>query len=233
MQSLIDFTIEELEKFIDAHRVEFAKKSYPTKTKVLGVTVPNVKVVLKEIKRLTKSFSSREKIDFAIKLVETHIFECQYLAYEYLGKDKKTLSALTLLDIEKLGANLDNWVSVDNYSVYIIGFAWNNNIINTEHIKAYLTSEDYWQRRIAVVATVCLNKKTYGGKGNPALTLEICSLVVNDHEEMVTKALSWTLRELSEVNKESVIEFIDKNKDKLHSRVLREVNNKLVKGTKN
>jgi 3-methyladenine DNA glycosylase AlkD len=50
---------------------------------------------------------------------------------------------------------------------------------------------------------------------------------------MIVKALSWALRELAKIDKEPVIEFISEYKDRLHKKVLREVNNKLETGLKN
>lgn len=48
MKQLINDIIDSLNSFTDEKRIEFAKKSYPTKMKVVGVTNPNIKTVLKE-----------------------------------------------------------------------------------------------------------------------------------------------------------------------------------------
>jgi len=96
-----------------------------------------------------------------------------------------------------------------------------------------LQSDDHWIRRIAVVSTVALNQKARGGKGDSEKTLYICRLVVDDHQEMITKALSWALRELAKIEIKQVANFIEENGDRLHKRVLREVKHKLDFGTKN
>lgn len=85
---------------------------------------------------------------------------------------------------------------------------------------------------MAVVSTVALNQKSHGGKGDVKQTIEICSLVIEDHADLVVKALSWALRELSKVDKNNVANFIEQHKNKLHKRVVREVNNKLTTGRK-
>ncbi len=233
MQVSINDIISALEDLKDPERLEFAKRSYPTAMKVIGVTVPNEKVVLKALKDQTKKHTVREKIELAKALVNTGIFECQHIAYEYLGKDKKALSELTPADIDDLDRNLDNWVSVDCFSAYLLGYAWRENIVDTEKVRSYLKAEDFWRRRVPVVATVALNQKARGGKGDAPRTLDICERVVNDHADMINKALSWAIRELAKIDKEPVVEFIEKHADSLHPRVLREVGNKLEKGTKN
>jgi 3-methyladenine DNA glycosylase AlkD len=50
---------------------------------------------------------------------------------------------------------------------------------------------------------------------------------------MITKALSWALRELAKVDKKPVTEFIETYRYRLHKRVVREVMHKLEFGTKN
>ena len=43
-----------LASFADPVRLAFAKRTYPSEQEILGVTVPNVKSVLKEVKALVK-----------------------------------------------------------------------------------------------------------------------------------------------------------------------------------
>ncbi|HPF92723.1 MAG TPA: DNA alkylation repair protein [Tenuifilaceae bacterium] len=222
-----------LEEFADDKRIEFAKKSYPTEMQVIGVNVPNLKIVLKELRKLTKSFENHEKLELIKLLINENVFELQQVAFEYLQTEKNLYKSLTEEFIESIEKYLDNWLSVDYFGAIVVGCAWRENLISTEKVKKYLKSNDFWIRRIAVVATVSLNQKARGGLGDSKRTLEICRLVVNDHNEMIVKALSWALRELSKIDKDSVIDFINENKSSLHKKVLREVNNKLETGLKN
>jgi hypothetical protein len=91
MENLIKDIKQSLEEFADEKRIEFAKKSYPTKMHVIGVTVPNLKIVLKELKKQTKTFNSKDKLDLIKRLVDQDIFELQQIAFEYLQSQKKSL----------------------------------------------------------------------------------------------------------------------------------------------
>jgi 3-methyladenine DNA glycosylase AlkD len=233
MKEIVQDIINSLEEFADPDRIEFAKRSYPTGMKVIGVTVPRLKQVLKEVKAGTRGMDPGDKLQIAGELVDTGIFECRQLAYEWIGNDRKILGELDEAEVDRLGQNLDNWVSVDYYAALIVGYAWRTGRITTDKVKAYLRSEDVWIRRIAVVATVALNQKARGGTGDPIRTLEICEGVVDDHADMINKALSWALRELAKVDREPVVSFLDRNRDRIHKRVLREVGNKLETGKKN
>jgi 3-methyladenine DNA glycosylase AlkD len=233
MEKLIQDIKSALHEFFDPKRLELSKTYYPTQMEVIGVTVPNVKKVVKEVKKQTKKYTPTEKLALAIALLEEDIFECQQIAYEYIKTNKDVLTMLSEEDVYDLGRNLDNWVSVDTYSVYIMGYAWRENVITIDKIKDLMQSEDVWMRRVAVVSTVALNLKSQGGTRDVLQTLEICRLAVDDHEDMVVKALSWALRELSKVSKEAVVEFINQYQSQLAKRVLREVKNKLETGKKN
>lgn len=234
MENLIKDIISSLEQFKDVKRLEFAKTSYPTKTmKILGVTNPNLKVVLKELQSLTKAYTGEEALSLIKDLFATNIFECQHLAFKYIENHKKIFSVITEKDIDGLCKNMDNWISVDNYGALVVGYAWRIGIIDINKIKSYYKSNDFWIRRIALVATVSLNQKARGGTGDVKQTLEICELAINDHHDMINKALSWALRELAKVSTAPVADFVEEHKENLHKRVLREVTNKLTLGTKN
>jgi 3-methyladenine DNA glycosylase AlkD len=233
MQSSIEKIISSLEKHADPKRVESNKIISPTKMKVIGTTIPNLRIISMELKENTKTLTGREKIELAIQLVNTGIFECQLMAFEYVRMDKQACAELKEKDLDALAKNMDNWGSVDSYSVYLSGYSWREGIISIDKIKSYWHSDDFWIRRIALVSTVALNLKSQGGTGDISRTLEICELAVDDHHDMINKALSWALREVSKREKKPVEEFIRKYENRLSKRVLREVRHKLEKGTKN
>lgn len=233
MKAIVEKVIRSLEQYADPKRVESNKIISPTKMKMIGVHIPNLRIVSKELKSDTKMFTGRGKINLAKGLVDTGIFECQLMAFEFVRKDKKACAELTEKDIDALAKNLDNWGSVDSFSLFLSGYAWREGIISTEKIKSYWQSDNFWIRRIALVSTVALNLKSQGGTGDLPRTLEICKLAVDDHHDMINKALSWALREVSKRDKKPVEEFIKKYENRLNKRVIREVKHKLEKGTKN
>jgi 3-methyladenine DNA glycosylase AlkD len=93
-------------------------------------------------------------------------------------------------------------------------------------------SRDRWRRRLALVATVPLNSTARGGTGDTARTLMVCGALVDDRDDMVVKALSWALRELSKRDREAVEDFLRRETARLAPRVRREVRSKLETGRK-
>ena len=233
MQKIINEIIATLESLASQRQMKYTTNICTTSMRMLGVSSPDVKKVSKELKGISSEWEWKKRIELLKLLVETRIFECQVLAYEFISSNKKIWEVLSREDIIDLGKNMDNWASVDTYSMYVAGQAWRRGIFDDAYFKNLLKSDDVWQRRIAVVSTVALNSKAQGGTGDVERTLDICKLVVEDYHDMIVKALSWALRELSKRYKEEVQDFIDRYDELLHKKVVREVTNKLVFGKKN
>jgi len=223
----------DLGKYADPQRKKMIAINHPTSMQTLGLKVPDQRKVIEDWRRLLVDFTVKQWIELAIGLVNTDILECQQVAFEFLWKNKKALQALTVEEILLLGKSLDNWVSVDMYCMCITGFSWRTGKLQDEIIVQWARDESRWIRRSALVSTVPLNLRARGGKGDVERTLTICSILINDYDDMIVKAMSWALRELSKSDSQAVIEFMEKNQDKLHSKVRREVGTKLRTGKKN
>jgi 3-methyladenine DNA glycosylase AlkD len=100
-------------------------------------------------------------------------------------------------------------------------------------IHRWAGSEDCWWRRAALVSTVALNVRSHGGFGDVQRTLAVCRLLVDDHDDMVAKAMSWALRHLVIHDPDAVRRFLAEHEAALAPRVKREVRAKLATGLKN
>lgn len=225
--------ITDLSEKSNEKRILFNQTMAPTTMEIKGVTNPLMKEIIRKWLPEIKTLSDKEWIDLAKQLVDTRIFECNQLAFELLWKNKNALALITGEDIECLGKNIDNWATVDTLAVMVSGWAWRENQISDEVLLGWLHSENRWWRRLALVSTIPLNLKSRGGKGDPRRTLMLCEKVVSDRDELIVKALSWALRELSKSNRETVIEFMQKHEKELPNLVKKEVSSKLITGKKN
>lgn len=152
--------------------------------------------------------------------------------YELILAHKGAFGLLGEQELEELGQGLDSWWSADSFARILSGPAWLKGLIGDEVILKWAHSTDRWWRRAALVSTVALNVRSQGGRGDVPRTLEICNLLVDDHDDMVEKVLSWALRELVVHDANAVAGFINEHEDRLGSRVRREVRNKLTTGLK-
>ena len=157
----------------------------------------------------------------------------RFFAYELVQHHPQAFGSLKARQLEDLGQGIDNWGAVDTFACYLAGPSWRERQASNALIQRWARSEDRWWRRAALVSTVALNNKARGGSGDTARTLMICEMLLDDRDDMVVKALSWALRELSKRDRASVRKFLDEHNDVLAPRVIREVSNKLKTGLKN
>jgi 3-methyladenine DNA glycosylase AlkD len=191
---------------------------------------PNVRCVRREFSRLLRGESGRLVLDVATALRSEYGY--RWIPYELILAHKGALALLGERELEELGQGLDSWWSVDSFARILSGPAWRDGLIGDGVILRWAGSPDKWWRRAALVSTVALNVKSHGGKGDVPRTLMICRLLVDDHEDIVEKALSWALRELVAHDAKAVSDFIAEHESRLGSRVKREVRNKLTTGLK-
>lgn len=231
--AVIDEVLASLESLSNSARRDKSATYFPTSMRVIGVSSPDLYKVVARLKKQYGDWNENDWIGCCLELARTGVFECRAIAFELIGRTRKLLCALTRQELSVLGKGLDNWASVDHYAVGIYGVLWRMGTVRDSDIEALLASPDPWKRRLAVVSTVPLNLKSRGGSGDAARTLKVCETVVEDHHDMIQKALSWALRELSKKEPAAVKRFMEQHHNRLARRVVREVRHKLEFGTKN
>ncbi len=233
ISELVDSIYEDLVKVSAFKHNTLGVPGFHTAMKRLGVSAAQLRSVIGDWNKILHDFTNEKWIELCIQLTQNDVFECQIMAYEILWTHKKVLKSLNYEQILTLGERLDNWASTDAYGTMIAGWHWREGTLPDSQILKWLKSEDRWYRRLAVVCTVPLNIRSRGGTGDPKRTLMICRKVLADRDDMVVKAISWALRELSKTDKKAVEDFMDKYTEQLHPRIRREVTAKLITGRKN
>jgi 3-methyladenine DNA glycosylase AlkD len=155
------------------------------------------------------------------------------MGWELIYANKPALKAIDVATVEALGQGMASWQQTDGWGMILAGPAWLNGRIGDDDVRRWARSDDLWWRRAALVATTGLNNKSRGGRGDAKRTLEIVTMLLDDREDMVVKAVSWALRMLVLWEPEAVRVFMDKHGDRVPARARREVRNKLTTGYKN
>jgi hypothetical protein len=190
------------------------------------------RLVRREWSKRLKELPGASVVALAKQLVPQGLWE-RVFAYEIIVYHKGALDALNQKDVAGLGRGMESWGEVDCFACYVAGPAWRQRNIPDRVIQSWARSSNRWWRRAALVSTVPLNNRARGGDGDVVRTIKICRLLVRDRDDMVVKALSWALRELSKQDRHAVKLFLDRNAQLLAPRVIREVTNKLRTGLKN
>ena len=196
-------------------------------------TTESIRKLRREFSKQLAKSAPRFVVDVALRLLDHNTIEHRFVAYELVCCHPAALASLGEKDLELFGRGLGSWGSVDMFACYLAGPAWRENQVSAGVIRRWARSKDRWWRRVALVSTVPLNSKAQGGTGDTARTIEVCRLLVSDRDDMVVKALSWSLRELSKRDPGAVKVFLAQHREILSARVVREVQNKLSTGLKN
>jgi 3-methyladenine DNA glycosylase AlkD len=192
---------------------------------------PRVRAVRRRYSRQLKNAGAELVLEMARTLV--HAYAYRGMAYELIEHHKGAFARVDEDELADLGRGINSWWSVDSFARTLSGPAWLCGQIADRVIHRWARSEDRWWRRAALVSTVALNVRSKGGHGDVERTLSVCSMLVDDHDDMVVKAMSWALRELVIHDPDAVRAFLEEHDGALAARVVREVRNKLTTGLKN
>lgn len=152
------------------------------------------------------------------------------VAYLLLGRRWGSAAGIRTRRIEALGDGIATWHHSDVFSSGVAGPGWREGRLSDAAVRRWTRSDDVLWRRNALVSTISLNARSWGGTGDVARTIDICSRLVSDPDPVVQKALSWALRTLIAVDRRAVERLLSDHD--VAARVRRETRSKLDTGRK-
>ena len=168
--------------------------------KFLGVTVPNVRKVVKkysgikqgEIKEILKSSIHEERLCAVLILVDQYKRANQ--------KRKKSIFDFYL----KHAKYINNWDLVDSSAPHIVG----GYLLDKDRkiLLKLAKSKNLWEKRIAIVSTlafIVLNREY-------EWTFRVTEMLMEDKHDLIHKACGWMLREVGKrVSEDILCSFLD------------------------
>jgi 3-methyladenine DNA glycosylase AlkD len=199
--------IAALKQFGDPGKAEFSKRFFKTGKgeygygdKFLGMSVPEIRSVVKQFRDL--SLSEIEKL-LASKYHEVRLTALLILVDQFKKsrseEEKKRLFDFYLSHT----AFINNWDMVDCSAEHIIG----GYLIDKDKSILYklAKSQDVWERRISIISTFHFIKK---GECND--TLRIAEILLQDKHDLIHKAVGWMLREVGKrCSREKLVTFLN------------------------
>ena len=131
---------------------------------------------------------SREERVLAMLLLEHYGHWIPGLPRSHFEQWRRSLDSWELTD--RLGWTLALWLLGDPDTR--LGYLW-----------GLIADEDVWSRRLALVATARINRGKIGAT-IPDLTLRLVDRVKEERHPMITKAISWVLREMTKTHPDQV-----------------------------
>ncbi|MDU4890124.1 MAG: DNA alkylation repair protein [Clostridium sp.] len=173
----------------------------------LGVKTPLRKQLSKEF---LKEKSKETFIDEALvrELWANEYREMQYIAIDYLIKQKKKLQREHIALIKDLIVTKSWWDSVDLIASHLAGeLGRKYPELIEEYFLPWSESENMWLRRTAILYQLKYKENT-----NTDFLKQVIKVNLHQEEFFIRKAIGWSLREYSKSNQEWVREFIANNK---------------------
>jgi 3-methyladenine DNA glycosylase AlkD len=163
----------------------------------LGIPVPKQKEIAKRYLEIP--------LEEIKKLLKENIHECKMCASIILVEKFKKEKSEKIIDFYLKNAKLFcNWDLVDLTAPKILGEYLQNK--KRKMIYSLLKSKNIWERRIAIVSTHRFIKEN-----DLDDAVAVSKKLLEDKEDLIQKAVGWTLREVGKKNKNTLEEFLIKN----------------------
>ncbi len=184
--------------------------AYAEHEQFLGIMVPI-------LRKLARKFADKLGFDELANLLNSSFHEERLLAllilvrqYQQEPSNRGAIFQFYLAQLKQI----NNWDLVDLSAPYIVGATWYS--FGWKELPELCRRENFWQRRVAVVATWFLIRK---GEFQP--TLMAVTELLNDHERLIHKACGWMLREIGKRSEVTLAQFLTKYADKMPRLMLR------------
>lgn len=224
--------LRDLRRAADPAYREGAPKILKTGLKMLGVRVPELRRVARAFRVEHADAPWEEVLEVVDALWESDLQDERLLAILITGYYARRIPELRWEHFDRWRGRLENWGLTDALATIVLGpWVQASMPARLRHLRALVRDEDLWSRRLAIVATVLLNR----GRKAPAIpdvTFALLDRVKAERDPMMTKAVSWALRELVKTHPDRVEAYLEENRGALAALVAREVKNKLRTGRK-
>lgn len=180
----------------------------------LGIPTPRRKEISRRFFKTVKKTDL--DWDFVTKCWQQPEREFQYLAKDYLTKQKANLTAADVPRLRDLVIQNSWWDTVDGLDTIIGNIALSFPEVNHTLLE-WSKDDNFWLRRIAI-------DHQLGRKDKTDTTLMELIIINNfgQTEFFVNKAIGWALRDYSKTNPDWVRSFIERHKDKMASLSIKE-----------
>lgn len=168
----------------------------PGAGKLYGVRVPQLRTMAKQ---LTKKYGDQEQeLDrFAQASWVQGSREHRLIALFVLaGMKKLTPERRWELGVEFL-PDVEDWETCDQMCHALLGQALAEDPDYMDQLETWIDDDNFWVRRAALVSTVVLRRAKYSeavAEGLDQRTLRMCTILLEDGEKYIRKAVDWTVR---------------------------------------
>jgi 3-methyladenine DNA glycosylase AlkD len=186
-----------------SHALRFFKTApgeYGAGDKFLGLSVPELRKLVRENRHINYS-QALEMLTSSWH--EERLLALMFLVERYSRGDDSERDRIHRAYLANT-RYINNWDLVDCSAHYIVGPHLDAREIKL--LERLAQSDDVWERRIAMIATLHFIRKNEFGP-----TLGIARLLLNDTHDLIHKAVGWMLREVGKRDRKAEDAFLIKH----------------------
>jgi 3-methyladenine DNA glycosylase AlkD len=201
--------------------------------RLLGITVPEMRKLARQWLAANKAAAPEELLAVIDGLFAGEVHDEKTLAALIIGYSKPARRAATPARVDGWLGHLAGWAEVD---------ALCSNAFQAEDFLAAWPEWSAWLRRLAADpninkrrASLVLLTGPVRRSGDPRLlelSLENLAALQAERPILITKAVSWLLRNMIAQHRDAVVRYLDANRAALPAIAVREVSTKLETGRK-
>ncbi len=230
----LEFILTELKNAPKKIDVRFDPVIYNGSTSpYLGITNPEKYRIAKMFKKTFPDISFDEWISLLNVLNKGKSFEEKTIGPFLFGTYPQFVTMLIPKHFDRWLSNLTGWCEIDTLCQSTLDAT--QLLSSWEEWKTALDAFSKDERISARRASLVLLCRAISKNPDPRLmdlTLTIVQRLSHEKDKLITKAISWALRSLSDMRPQEVMEFINKNVDSLPKIAIRETKKKIATGKK-
>jgi 3-methyladenine DNA glycosylase AlkD len=166
----------------------------------LGLRVPTTRAIVKKY-YIELSFADLDAL-LQSKWHEIRFAAVVAMTLQYPRANEVYKKQLYDLYIKQVGKGINNWDIIDVSCPRIIGAY----LLDKDPEPLYaLAKGDLWQKRVSIISTFWHLKYN-----DPTLTYNLAELLVYEREDLLQKAVGWSVREIGKRDGQLLRQFLDK-----------------------
>jgi 3-methyladenine DNA glycosylase AlkD len=198
-----------LEPYRDAAKAALMAKYMRDQFAFLGVPSPQRKALARELFQTLGLLKEPIDVQLVHDLWNLPEREYQYLALDYLDRQRKKLEPTHADLLEYCVTNKSWWDTIDPLA-HVAGALVRLHPVTLERIEAWSRHQNFWLRRIAILHQLAFKRDT-----DEARLFKYVLENAHDTEFFIRKAIGWALREYSYTSPDAVQKFVQDHAQEL------------------
>jgi len=195
-QSILDWIETSLQDLSgDVEYLAGMRRTVPGSARLYGVRVPQLralaKAILRDYRKDSELLQSLADACWQKASREHRLIGLFLLAPLKLNPQERWQIGLRYLP------DVADWETCDQLCMNLLGLALARDAALMDELEGWISSENFWVRRAALVSTVYLRRAKFDSLLARALdqrALDMCLALLDDDEGYIRKAVDWTVR---------------------------------------